>query len=111
MVISGLLCCTLAFLFLKIALVGTGNAADDDDLGGPGNSGRVVLQLDGEPVRDAHVVFTGSADISFETRSDRFGFFSLLLNETETAIEAGRSSPGQSFLGPAYPNPFNPSAA
>ena len=110
MVISGFLCCTSAFLFSQFALVGTGNAVDDD-LGGPGISGRIVLQLDGEPVRDAQVVFTGGAGISFETTSDRDGFFSLFLNETGTAIEVDRSIPGNFFLGPAYPNPFNPSAA
>ena len=92
MAISGFHCCTLAFLFLQIALVGTGHAAGDDELG-PGITGRVVLQLDGEPVRDAQVVFTGGAGISFETTSDRSGFFSLFLNESDTAIEADRSIP------------------
>ena len=92
MAISGFHCGTLAFLFSQIALVGTGHAAGDDELG-PGITGRVVLQLDGEPVRDAQVVFTGGAGISFETTSDRSGFFSLFLNESDTAIEADRSIP------------------
>ena len=97
-------------LFLKIAIVATGNAVNGDDIRDQEVSGRVVLQLDGEPVRDAQVVFTGGAGNSFETTSDRDGFFSLVLNGTDTAIEGNRSLPGHFFVGPAYPNPFNPSA-
>ena len=38
-------------LFFQMALIGTGKAADDE-VGGEQLTGRVVLQLDGEPVRD-----------------------------------------------------------
>ena len=94
-------------LFFQMALIGTGKAADDE-VGGEQLTGRVVLQLDGEPVRDVRVQFTDRAGNLYETTSAPDGFFSLILS-ADTAIDADRSLPGHFALGPAYPNPFNPS--
>ena len=98
----------LGLVLFQVALI-AGVTAAGDDVRGHAFTGRVVLQLDGEPVRDARVQFIDGAGNLYETVSDHDGLFSLILGAEDTAIGAEMSLPGHFALGPAYPNPFNPS--
>ncbi|MBQ34843.1 MAG: hypothetical protein CME04_00490 [Gemmatimonadaceae bacterium] len=74
--------------------------------------GRIVLDRDNEPVPSARVRLVDPSDeVVSSTRTDRRGWFELD-PAVPTAVGdfvSTPSTPTRSSLGPAYPNPFNPS--
>ncbi|MBM3278158.1 MAG: SUMF1/EgtB/PvdO family nonheme iron enzyme [Candidatus Handelsmanbacteria bacterium] len=71
--------------------------------------GQVRLRLDDQPVPSALVRYLNEASGAvYETQTAEDGAYYLELPEPATAVAAPPPLPARTWLGSAYPNPFNP---